>query len=186
MPLNYRNTIDVPRLNANPMNMQGRHNRHKSKPLNFEAYAAEGNHFVHEVAAELGSSRNCAARVTRAVLHALRDRMPPDLAIQIAQGLPMALKGIYFDQYDPSHTPVIIRSRRKFLRYVHAKLGVTAPVDLPDPESVREAFRAVFYVLERHLSPGQMHRLKRALNHQLLDLTEEGVPVWNQVDFFKE
>lgn len=183
MPLNYRNTIDVPRLNANSMNMQGRHNRHKSKPLNFEAYAAEGNRFVHEVASELGSSRNCAARVTRAVLHALRDRLPPDLAIQIAQGLPMALKGIYIDQYDPSQTPVVIRNPKKFLRYIHVKLGVTAPVDLPDPESVREAFRAVFYVLERHLSPGQMHQLRHGLNREILNLTEEGIPIWNLAEF---
>lgn len=183
MPLNYRNTIDVPRLNASPMNMQGRHNRHKSKPLNFEAYAAEGNHFVHQVAAELGSSRNCAARVTRAVLHALRDRMPPNLAIQVAQGLPMALKGIYIDRYDPSQTPVVIRSPKRFLRYIHAKLGITAPVDLPDPESVREAFRAVFCVLERHLSPGQMHQLKHALNRELLSLTEEGMPIWSLTRF---
>ena len=81
----------------------------------FENYAAEGNRFLHAVAYELNCNAAKAARATRAVLHALRDRLPPDEAIQFAQGLPMVLKGIYIDQYDISETPVVIRSPKKFL-----------------------------------------------------------------------
>jgi uncharacterized protein (DUF2267 family) len=173
MYMMYKNKIDVPRLNNNSLNMQGRHNRHKSKPLNFDAYAGQGNHFIYEVARELGSSRDHAARVTRAVLHALRDRLPADEAIQFCQALPMALKGVYIDQYDLSQAPVLIRNPKHFINFVKTKAGVSSPADFPDPDSVREALRAVFYVLERHVSPGQMHQMKHALNQEILDMVED-------------
>lgn len=170
MPLKYKNTIDTPSLNRSPLNMQGRHSRHKPKPLNFEAYASQGNHFIYEVAKELGTNRDYAARITRAVLHAVRDRLPPDDAIQFAQGLPMALKGVFIDQYDISITPVLIRNRKKFIDFVRTKAGVSSRVDFPDPESVEEAMRAVFYVLERTMSYGQVHQVKNALNTELVDM----------------
>jgi hypothetical protein len=81
--------------------------RKGKKPLNFEEYASEGNRFVNEVARELNTDRNTAARILRVVLHAVRDRLPADDAIQFAQGLPIALKGVFIDQYDPSRTPVV-------------------------------------------------------------------------------
>lgn len=142
----------------------------KPRPLNFEAYANHGNRFLHEVATELGTTRDYAARITRAVLHAVRDRLPPVEAIQFAQGLPMALKGVYFDQYDLSHAPVRIRTRRRFIDFVRKKAGVSAPVDFPDVDTVEQALFAVFYVLERHMSYGQVRQVKNALNLHITEM----------------
>ena len=46
-------------------------NEHKNKhrTMNFEQYAADGNRFINEVALELETDHNRAARITRAVLH---------------------------------------------------------------------------------------------------------------------
>jgi uncharacterized protein (DUF2267 family) len=82
----------------------------------------------------------------------------------------MALKGVYIDQYDLSQAPVLIRNPRHFINFVKSKAGVSSPADFPDPDSVKEALRAVFYVLEKHVSPGQMHQMKHALNREVLDL----------------
>jgi uncharacterized protein (DUF2267 family) len=140
--------------------------------MNFESYASEGNRFIKDVAYELGVDRNQALRVTRAVLHAIRDRMSPDDAIQFAQGLPMALKGIYIDQYDISRTPVIIRRGEKFLDFVRSKAGMSAPADFPTRQSVVNALQAVFRVLESIMDYGQVEQVKHILNLEIVELIE--------------
>jgi uncharacterized protein (DUF2267 family) len=142
----------------------------KPKSMDFEAYASEGNYIIHQIANELCTDRNHAARVTRAVLHAVRDRLPPDEAIQFAQGLPMALKGIFIDRYDISKTPVHIRSRKKFIEFIYDKAGASAPADFPTAQSVADALQTVFFVLERHMDYGQVRKVKHLLNIELVDL----------------
>jgi uncharacterized protein (DUF2267 family) len=148
---------------------RGNNRRHA---MDFEQYASEGNRFIHEVAYELYSDRNKAARVLRAVLHAIRDRLPADDAIQFAQGLPMALKGIFIDQYDISKTPVVIRNPEKFLDFIYQKNGISAQRDFPDRESVVDALQAVFFVLSNHMDYGQVEHIKRMLNKELVMLIE--------------
>ena len=149
--------------------------RQKHRTMNFEQYASDGNRFINEVAYQLDTDHNSAARVTRAVLHAIRDRIPPDDAIQFAQGLPMALKGEFVDRYDISKTPVIIRSKEKFIEFVRSKDGLAAPVDFPDRESVIFALQAVFYVLELNMSYGQVEQIKKMLNIEIVDLIDSAI-----------
>lgn len=148
--------------------------RKKKSPrsVNFEEYAGEGNRFIKEVAYELGTDRDRAARITRAILHAVRDRLPPDDAVQFAQGLPMALKGIYFDQYDISKTPVIIRGRERFIDFVCSKDQFTAAYDFPNRQSVQEALRAVFFVLENNMDFGQVDQIKKLMNKEIVNMIE--------------
>ena len=144
----------------------------KLTSLNFEKYAAEGHRFVNEVAYELGVNPNMAARITRAVLHALRDRMKPGDAIQFAQGLPMALKGVYIDRYDLSDAPVTIRNVNEFLAYVRSRNPNTAATDFPDPKSVIDGLRGVFRVLERTMDPGQVEQVRHIMNRELVKLID--------------
>lgn len=153
------------------MQMQKRINMHRS--LDFLAYAAEGNRFVNEVAAELGTDRNSAARILRSVLHALRDRAPADEAIEFAQGLPMALKGLFIDRYDPSNTPVVIRHVNDFLDFIYWKDGSAAPYDFPDRDSIVFGLQAVFRVLFRNMDHGQVDQVKHMLNMEIQELIGE-------------
>ena len=146
--------------------------RARPKPMNFEAYAADGNRFINEVAYELGTDRQSAARITRAVLHAIRDRMPAIDAIQFAQGLPMALKGIFIDQYDISKVPVVIRHPGKFLDFIYEKAGLTAAVDFYDDHAIIEALQAVFYVLEQNMDLGQVQQVKHIFNDEITHLID--------------
>jgi uncharacterized protein (DUF2267 family) len=146
---------------------------HRMQSMNFERYAAEANHFINEVAAELGTdNRSKAARITRAVMHALRDRLIPDEAVQFSQGLPMALKSVYFDQYDISKTPVKIRNQNDFLNYIRSKNRLSEMEDFPDQDAVAEGLRAVFAVLEEHLDFGQVNKIKRLLPATIVHLIE--------------
>lgn len=166
------NGREVQSANRISKQLNGDFRPNKNKSMNFEEYASEGNRIIHEVAFELGTDRNRAARVLRAVLHAVRDRIPPDDAIEFAQGLPMALKGIYIDRYDISKTPVRIRTREKFIDFIYSKSGITAPIDFPDRESVVEGLHAVFIVLESNMDYGQVHQIKRMMNIDIVDLID--------------
>lgn len=167
------NIVDnqAPNRNQKQFN-DGNRIRNKHKSMNFEEYASEGNRIIHEVAYELGTDRNQAARITRAVLHAIRDRIPADDAIEFAQGLPMALKGVFIDGYDISRTPIRIRSREKFIDFIYSKGGPSSPIDFPERESVEEALHAVFVVLERNMDYGQVQQIKNLMNIDLVNLIE--------------
>lgn len=145
----------------------------KSHSLNFQKYAVEGNRFINEVAAKLKCDRNTAARVTRAVLQAVRDRLPVDDAIEFAQGLPMALKGLFIDQYDVSRAPVLIRNSEDFINFVRLKNRFSAITDFHSPYDVIRALHAVFYVLERHMDLGQVQQIKGLLPKDIVHLIEQ-------------
>lgn len=74
------------------------------------------NSWLGDVAAELHSDdRQYAYRVLRAVMHALRDRLPVDEAAQLAAQLPDLLRGIYYEGWNPSATPAHDHRREQFL-----------------------------------------------------------------------
>lgn len=142
--------------------------------MNFEKYANEGNHFIYEVMEALNTTNGPkAGRITRAVLHAIRDRIPPIDAIQLGQQLPMAIKGIYFDQYSITGKPVVIRNKKRFLNFIKDHDGVSANRDFLSYEEVVDALQAVFLVLENHISPGQVHQLRNLLHREIIELIEE-------------
>jgi uncharacterized protein (DUF2267 family) len=145
----------------------------KKKSMNFESYASDGNRFIREVAERLQTDRNTAARVTRAVLHAVRDRLPAVDAVQFAQGLPMALKGVFIDQYDLSKVPLKIRHVDNFLDYIYFKNGKASITDFPSRQSVAEALQAVFYVLERNMDFGQVQQIKEMLPMEISKVIDD-------------
>jgi uncharacterized protein (DUF2267 family) len=135
--------------------------------MNFEKYAAEATHFINQIADELNVDYNMAARITRAVLHAVRDRIPPVDAVQFAQGLPMGIKSVFFDQYDLSRVPVKIRRPEDFLDFVRQKDGNLAHHDFTYPEFIEDSIAAVFRVLERNMDYGQVEQIKHMVNDEL-------------------
>ncbi len=143
------------------------------RPMNFERYAAEGNRFINEVAHELGVDRNRAARITKAVLHAIRDRISPDDAIEFVQGLPMAMKGVFVDQYDISRTPVVIRHADEFIDFIYNKNGRASEKDFPERYHVIDALKGVFRVLERNMDYGQVQQIKEMFNNEIVELIEQ-------------
>jgi len=93
----------------------------------------------------------------RAVLHQLRDRLTVDEAADFAAQLPTLMRGIYFEGWDPSRTPERIRSREEFIAGVQAKLSTTPDVD------AELATLAVFAVISRHITPGEVRDVRSML-----------------------
>jgi uncharacterized protein (DUF2267 family) len=90
------------------------------------------------------------------VLHALRDRLSVDAVAALAAQLPLLLRGAYYEGWHPADKP-LKRHREPFLRHLAGSLCDCPPAD---SEKVAEA---VFRVLARHVSAGEVESVKRAL-----------------------
>ena len=123
--------------------------------------------WLDEIMETIGPDRKVAYRVLRAVLHALRDRLEVDEVAQLAAQLPLVVRGIYYDAWDPHPRPEPIRSLDAFLVKIADELRDTRPVD---PE---DAARAVFGVISRHVTAGEVEDVKSQLPEPIRRLWPE-------------
>jgi uncharacterized protein (DUF2267 family) len=105
----------------------------------------------------LGPDRQVAWKVLSTVLHKLRDRLTIELAAHLGAQLPLLVRGVYYDQFEPAKLPNDCDTPEEFTKEVAEWLSDIRPVD---PE---EAIAAVFSVLSRHLSEGQVAKVRGAL-----------------------
>ena len=122
------------------------------------------NIWLDEIMAAIGPDRHTAWKVLSTVLHKLRDRLQPDLAAHLAAQLPLLVRGVYYDLYEPAKQPTDLASREAFVEEVAKWLSDTRPVDPND------AIRAVFGVLDRHVSAGEIAKVRAALPKSIREL----------------
>ncbi len=115
------------------------------------------NIWLNEIMDRLGPDRQLAWKALSVVLHKLRDRLPLELSAHLGAQLPLLVRGIYYDQFEPGRIPADCRSPEEFTEEVAEWLSDARPVDPAD------AIAAVFGVLERHLSEGQVAKIRGAL-----------------------
>ena len=119
------------------------------------------NTWLDDIMAELGSDRHVAWHVLSAVLHAVRDRLPPELAVHLGAQLPILVRGAYYDQWHFTPEPDRDRSLEHFLDRVGQGLKNIRPINRPD------AVQVVFRVLNRHLDQGQIAKVRDSLPHEV-------------------
>jgi uncharacterized protein (DUF2267 family) len=127
------------------------------------------NIWLDEIMAGIGGDRRVAWHVLRAVLHALRDRLPLDQVAHLGAQLPIVIRGVYYDQWRPAGKPEKWRTQDEFIARLNEELHDTRPLD------PRDAARAVFATISRHVSPGQVGKIKQSLPEDIRRLwPEEG------------
>jgi uncharacterized protein (DUF2267 family) len=115
------------------------------------------NSWLKEIMDELGPDRQVAWHALGAVLHALRDRIPVQLAVNLGAQLPLLVRGLYYDQWRATEAPTKSRTRDEFLEHVSEGLTQIRPVN------VQQAVRAVLRVLDHHINPEQLAKVREAL-----------------------
>jgi uncharacterized protein (DUF2267 family) len=115
--------------------------------------------WLNEIAEELGwgPDPHRAYKALRAVLHALRDRLHPDEAAGFAAQLPLLVRGAFYEGWHPAGTPHRVRTAREFLAPVAEAFRADAHLRAED------IARAVFAVVKRHLSSGEVADVIAAL-----------------------
>jgi uncharacterized protein (DUF2267 family) len=105
---------------------------------------AEEHHF---------SGKSQAYSALRAVLHSLRDRLPPEAAVHLGAQLPILVRGIYYEGWRLGGKPSSERTMQEFLDRVASEL----PPQFPrDALGVTEA---VYDLLWKELDPGEVAKV---------------------------
>ena len=134
------------------------------------------NIWLDEIMAELGPDRQRAYHALRAVLHALRDRLPLNLAAHLGAQLPMLVRGVYYHKWQPQPDTSRERKQAEFLEHVGGGLQGIRPVD------VKEATRVVLGVITRHVTGGQVEKVRQALPQDIRALWPEVTPARERSD----
>jgi uncharacterized protein (DUF2267 family) len=100
----------------------------------------------------------------RATLHALRDRLTVDEATHLGAQLPMLIRGFYYEGWSPAGKPVKERHKEEF--FTHVKEYFTREEDV-DAEKI---VRAVFKVLSKRITEGEIEDIKHILPPELREL----------------
>ena len=109
------------------------------------------------IAERTGGDRQYAYRAMRAVLHVLRDRLPVDTAAKLAAQLPTLIRGIYYEEWVPSRTPLPIHDVDAFLERVAAEGRFAGETE------ASHAVGAVTEVLREHVSAGEIDEVLAVL-----------------------
>ena len=102
-----------------------------------------------------------AYRLLRSVLHALRDWLQVNEAVDLAAQFPILLRGVYYDQWRPATTPTKDRSKETFLARVNREFG-NDPID-----DTAVAVSAVFRLLSDKVSAGEIADVRQTLPAEL-------------------
>jgi len=140
--------------------------------MQFEKYASKGNQIVNEIAKELGFPENkaLAGRLLSASLHVLRDRLTMAGSIQFLAQLPMMLKAVYVEGWSYHEKPNRIKHVGEFVREVIHEDKPAGHHDISTAKDGENAVKAVFKVLKRHMSEGQMEDIAKSLPPDLREL----------------
>jgi uncharacterized protein (DUF2267 family) len=123
---------------------------------------ADANAWINEVDSRTDwDDKLRSYRLLRQVLHVIRDHLIVDEAAQLGAQLPTLIRGIYFEGWNPSATPVIERKAAGFIDRVQEAF-VTDP--LGDAEN---AIWAVIDVLDAHISDGEMKDVKSTFTKKI-------------------
>jgi uncharacterized protein (DUF2267 family) len=126
--------------------------------------------WINDLAEELGTGDvREAYRGLRAFLHALRDRLSVDKAAQLAAQLPIFVRGVFYEGWDPSSTPTRSRNVDSFLARIAGEARLAGETE------ASFAAAAASRVLRRHISEGEGRSAVRALPqtlHALLNTRE--------------
>ena len=128
-------------------------------PSVFERTVQKTHDWLKELS-EIGgfTSETQAYTALRAVLHALRDRLLPDEAVDLSAELPMLVRGFYFEGWRPNLHTDRERTLDEFIDHVRRELhNARFTVD------AEAACRAVFALLSRRISAGEIRDVRAEL-----------------------
>ena len=105
-----------------------------------------------------------ALHALRAGLHALRDRLPVNEAAHLAAQFPVLVRGLFFEGWQPKDKPLRIRNPVDFQNLVREKYSPRSDA------GAQEILSALFRVLDKHVSRGEITDVMMLLPEELITL----------------
>jgi len=144
---------------------------------NFEKFCNEAQAWAHEIAEGIRAPERTdwALSVLRAVMHTLRDRTMQQEVFHLSAQLPVLIRGIYFEGYDPKNKPVKMNAD-EFISTV--KKRMSPGVDVPPGEAIR----AVMAVLYHKVSRGELEDIRGSMPKDIQKMWNQLMPEELEVD----
>jgi uncharacterized protein (DUF2267 family) len=94
-------------------------------------------------------------KALRIVLHTLRDRLPAKEVTDLSAQLPMLVRGMYFEGWNPNHKPSKLKHADEFVDEVNSHFPEFdyTETEYTDPQEIT---RVVFTTLAKHVSSGEI------------------------------
>lgn len=121
--------------------------------------------WINEVRERLGwSSSRDALRLLRVTLVQLRNQLAHEEMAQLSAQMPLLVRGMFFEGWQPAHTPVRDRKVEHFVAAIEGQVA-----DVLDWRG-RQDIVAVFRTLDSRISEGEIRDIKAALPQAIRDL----------------
>jgi uncharacterized protein (DUF2267 family) len=120
----------------------------------FDKTVQESNLWLKDLMERLNTNdRHHAYSTLRAVLHALRDRIGSENAAHLGAQLPMLLRGLFYEGWDPTGKPSKERHEAAFLAHIAKELPRA------DEKEVEQGVYVALDVLTKHIDRGTAVKL---------------------------
>jgi uncharacterized protein (DUF2267 family) len=133
----------------------------------FEMTVHTADRWVGDVAKQTGNTDRQAMGSISAVLHALRDRLPHDKSASLGDQLPLVMRGVYYEGWEPSGTPEHYGQAEDFLERVEREASLDSPME------ASKATRATMGVLGYDLEEREMEGVLAVLPPPIRSLLED-------------
>lgn len=131
----------------------------------FDKSIDDGHIWLNALMLRLGTSNSIDAyHILRATIHALRDRIGPENAVHLSAQLPLLIRGLFFEGWQPRDGASRERHIVDFLDHVASEIPNAADVD------TEKAVRAVFEVMWERIDQGEVAKLMRILPPEIRSL----------------
>ncbi|MFG5383538.1 DUF2267 domain-containing protein [Yoonia sp. R2-816] len=131
----------------------------------FERTTHEAHEWVNDLSGRLGwSSERDVLRLLRAVICRIRDHLQINEMAQLSAQLPIMLRGMYYEGWQPKLTPVRERHQDEFVAAIEEQVGDV--LDYRGPEDIR----VVFELLNARISRGEVDDVRANLPTELRDM----------------
>lgn len=114
--------------------------------------------------------KNEAYKCLRAVLQTLRDRLPLEEAVHFGAQLPIVLRGVYYDGWQPAKVPIKY-NRPEFLHAISEKIYIEGAVD---PERITHE---TLLTISGFVPAESMLKIKHLMPHDIQTLWPELISV---------
>lgn len=147
-------------------NIAGRRLSRKASVNPFETIVQKTHLWLNDLMSDLDwhERPRKAYLALRTVLHALRDRLTVEEAVQLGAQLPMLIRGFYYEGWTLKGKPHKERHKKDFLDHIRKAFKDDPTIN---PQQV---CRAVFRLLVRHTSKGEINDVKHMLPKELREL----------------
>lgn len=131
----------------------------------FERTTHEAHEWVNDLAGRTGwRNEREVLRLLRSVLVRVRDHLPVNEMAQFSAQLPLILRGMFFEGWQPKASLLRERHAADFIAAIEERIG-----EVTEYQGAAD-IKAVFNVINAHISRGEVEDVRACLPQELRDL----------------